>query len=515
MRYPPGMARTSPWLATLGLFALACSQAQPPEAKPVTQAFSDTGASRLGRRVEPAVAAHPGLAGIHGLPDPTDAFAARALLAVAAERTIDAQYYIWNDDATGQLLFEALWRAAGRGVRVRLLLDDNNTGGLDETLAALDAHPNLEVRLYNPLRHRRVRALSYVTDFGRLDRRMHNKSFTVDNQATVVGGRNVGDEYFGAGRGRFVYSDLDVLAVGPVVRDVSAAFDRYWNSESATPAAGLLPTAPPGAAERLEERFAAVRGSPEAVDYVEALRRTPLVADLLDDRLPLEWAEARLVCDDPAKTLDREGRSDLLLLPRMLELVGQPARELDLVSPYFVPTEHGTAVFEGLARAGVRVRVLTNSLAATTVASVHAGYAKRREALLRAGVRLFELEPSAGADPRGRVGSSSASLHAKTFAVDRERLFVGSFNFDPRSARLNTEMGLVIRSPVLASRLAGFFDTDLSSRAYEVRLSGDGRLYWIEGTPSGERRHDTEPGTGFWRRTTVRLLSILPMEGEL
>ena len=514
MRYPPGMARNSPWLATVGLVALACSRAQPPEAKPVTQALSDTGTTRLGRRVEPAVAAHPGQAGILGLPDPPGAFAARALLAAAAERTIDAQYYIWNGDATGHLLFEALWRAAGRGVRVRLLLDDNNTGGLDETLAALDAHPNLEVRLYNPLRHRRVRALSYVTDFGRLDRRMHNKSFTVDAQVTVIGGRNVGDEYFGAGRG-FVYGDLDVMAVGPVVLDVSAAFDRYWNSESATPAAGLLRPAPPGAAGRLEARFSAVRASPEAVEYRNAVRDAPLVTELLEDRLSLEWADARLVCDDPAKTLDREGRSDLLLLPRMLELAGRPARELDLVSPYFVPLEGGTAVFEGLARGGVRVRVLTNSLAATTVASVHAGYAKRREALLRAGVRLFELEPSAGAEPKGRVGSSSASLHAKTFAVDRERLFVGSFNFDPRSARLNTEMGLVIRSPVLAARLAAVFDTGLSSRAYEVRLSGEGRLYWVEHSASGEIRHDTEPGTGFWRRTAVRLLSILPIEGEL
>ena len=190
-----------------------------------------------------AASEHPGKAGIHALPDPLVAFSARVLLAEAAEKAIDTQYYIWHDDVSGNLLYEALWRAAGRGVRVRLLVDDNTTAGLDPTLAALDSHPSIEVRLYNPLTHRRVRALSYALSPRLLDRRMHNKSFTVDNQVTVVGGRNVGDEYFGAGQGA-VFSDLDVLAVGPVVRDVSAEFDLFWNSPSATPAAGLL--LPPG-----------------------------------------------------------------------------------------------------------------------------------------------------------------------------------------------------------------------------------------------------------------------------
>jgi putative cardiolipin synthase len=343
---------------------------------------------------------------------------------------------------------------------------------------------------------------------------MHNKSFTVDNQATIVGGRNVGNEYFGAGDG-VVFTDLDVVAVGPVVREVSGAFDRFWNSDSATPAGHLLRPAPADASERLEARFAAVRASASATRYVDALHRTELVAGLLEGRLTLEWAEARLVCDDPAKTLDREHRHDLLLLPLMLELVGRPAKELDLVSPYFVPGAGGTAVLQEVARRGVRVRILTNSLSATDVTAVHAGYAKRRVPLLQSGVRLFELERTEGAERNGGGGSSSASLHAKTFAVDRERLFVGSFNFDPRSAGLNTEMGLVIHSPALAGRLAGSFDTEVPSRAYEVRLSEDGRLTWIERTSQGERQYDTEPGTGFLRRAGVRLLSILPIEREL
>jgi len=503
-------------LALLAVLTLGCSRVPPPGARSTFLNAEEAAATRLGRSVGALVSEHPGAAGIHALSDPKEAFAARVLLAGEAEKTIDAQYYIWRGDTTGVLLFEALWSAAGRGVRVRLLVDDNNTAGLDETLAALDSHPNLEVRLYNPLTHRRVRALSYLLAPRRLNRRMHNKSFTVDNQATVVGGRNVGDEYFGAGDG-MVFTDLDVLAVGPVVREVSAEFDLYWNSESAVPAAGLLRPAGAEEVRRLESRFASVRADREAERYLLALRETTLVTELLGGRLALEWTGARVVCDDPRKTLDTQHRDDLLLLPRMLVLVGRPATRLDLVSPYFVPMAEGTASLEALARSGVGVRVLTNSLASTDVASVHAGYAKRRPALLQAGVRLFELKPSPAGSGDGQApgGSSSASLHAKTFAVDGARAFVGSFNFDPRSARLNTEMGLVIDSPTLARRMAEAFDSEVPLRAYEVKLTDDGRLYWIERTGSGERRYDTEPGTGFWRRASVRVLSILPIEREL
>ena len=349
-----------------------------------------------------------------------------------------------------------------------------------------------------------------------MNRRMHNKSFTVDHQATVVGGRNIGDEYFAAGPG-MAFKDLDVLAVGPVVSEVSKEFDRYWNSPSAVPAARLLPAAGAEEVRRLEARFASAKDEPDAQEYIRALHETTLVKNLQERRLDLEWGDARLVCDDPAKTLDTGRRDDLLLLPRMLELVGDPAQSLDLVSPYFVPMEGGTAVFQKLARRGVRVRVLTNSLAANDVAAVHAGYAKRREALLEAGVRVFELKraPGEAAEGAGFGGSSSASLHAKTFAVDSTKAFVGSFNFDPRSALLNTEMGLVIESPTLALRIHDWFDTRVPVLAYEVKRSGDGSLYWTEQTASGEKRHDTEPGAGFVLRTWVGFLSLLPIVREL
>jgi putative cardiolipin synthase len=246
-----------------------------------------------------------------------------------------------------------------------------------------------------------------------------------------------------------------------------------------------------------------------------AMRESDFVAELVARHLPLEWAAARLVSDDPAKALDRAAPSSRVG-PQLKESIGEPARNLDLVSSYFVPGQNGTEALSTLARHGVAVRVLTNSLEATDVAAVHAGYAKWRKPLLAAGVKLYELRRSWPQDvgPRlsGSLGSSGSSLHAKTFAVDGERVFVGSFNFDPRSARLNTEMGLVIDSPALARQLAATLDRSVADRAYEVRLAPDGALYWIERKQGVAIRHDAEPGAGFWRGIGVRILSWLPIE---
>jgi cardiolipin synthase C len=503
-------------LAVLAAISAGCASLPSPEGRTASSALDDTSQTQLGRVVAPVVAAHPGKTGIHPLLEPRDAFAARALLASAAAKSIDAQYYIWHGDTVGNLVFEALRQAAARGVRVRLLLDDMNTGGLDPVIAALDAHPEIEVRLYNPFTHRSARSLDFLSDFARVNRRMHNKSFTADNQVSVVGGRNIGNEYYGAGEGT-VFADLDVIAVGAAVRDVSRQFDLFWNSASAYPAANFVAAAAPA---DLDARFAATRASPDAVAYVEALRTAPLVRDLLAGRLSLEWTDARLVHDDPAKTLDTAARTDILLFPALVEAIGRPEKELDLVSPYFVPGDEGTEALAALARRGVKVRVLTNSLESSEANVVHAGYAKRREALLRAGVRLHELKATAGQKPHdGKAGmgsSSGAALHAKTFAVDARRIFVGSFNFDLRSALLNTEMGLVIGSPMLAGRLAEFFERSVPLVAYEVRLRAEGGgLEWIERTASGEKRHETEPGAGWFRRFAVEVLSALPIDWML
>jgi putative cardiolipin synthase len=478
--------------------------------------ITDTVATRLGKGVTPLVAAHPGVSGVYPVRDARDAFAARHLLATAAEKTLDVQYYIWRDDLSGTLLMKALVDAADRGVRVRLLLDDNNTSGLDDLLSAIDAHPGIEVRLFNPFAIRSPRVLAYLTDLPRLNRRMHNKSFTADDQVTIIGGRNVGDEYFGATDG-VLFSDLDVIGIGPVVHDVSKDFDRYWASESAYPAERLLASAGAAKIAELSAKAARVERDRAAVAYMDALRRSSFVSDALAGTLPFEWAVTRMISDPPAKVLGRADRKELLF-QRFGEIFGKPSKSIDLVSPYFVPGLEGVDLLGGWAQRGVKVRVLTNSLEATDVAVVHAGYAKRRKALLETGVALYEMRTTPSVPPAGRpspFGSSSASLHAKTFAVDRERIFVGSFNFDPRSAELNTEMGFVIDSPALARRMAEVFDKTVPMNAYEVRLSGSGDLVWLERHGQRMVRHRREPGAGFWKRIGVALSSALPIDSFL
>ena len=471
-------------------------------------------ATRLGQALAPRLEAHPDKSGIYALADPHDAFAARVLLARAAERTLDVQYYIWHGDVTGTLLLEELHAAADRGVRVRLLLDDNGTAGLDTELAALALHPQIEVRLFNPFSVRKPKWLGFITHFSRANRRMHNKSFTADSQASIVGGRNVGDEYFGATEG-ILFADLDVLSVGPIVGHVSTDFDRYWASDSAYPVEQIVPAVSEASLTQLSQTAALIERDAAAREYVEAVSQLDFIRLLLSGELQLEWADTRMVSDDPAKGLgetEREGK----LTYQLWQILGAPKSRVVLVSPYFVPTAAGVEAFTALADQGIDVRILTNSLDATDVAAVHAGYAKRRKALLKAGIQLFEmrrlsphLERNESAGP---FGSSGSSLHAKTFAVDGERMFVGSFNFDPRSAHLNTELGFVIDSPVLSERVHQAFEGAIPANAYEVRLDNKDRLYWVERLDDRQARHEQEPNSGFLRRSGVFLLSLLPIE---
>jgi putative cardiolipin synthase len=500
-------------MAAIAAITLGCTSLPDLDGRTRSVTVRATADTRLGRVVDSLVDAHATESGIVPLADGRDAFAARALLAGAADRTLDIQYYIWHADMSGMLLFDAVRQAADRGVRVRLLLDDNTTAGMDAILAALDSHPNIEVRLFNPFVYRRWRYLNYLTDFSRLNRRMHNKSFTADNQVTIIGGRNVGDEYFGAGQGP-LFVDLDVMAIGPVVNDVSTDFDRYWASTSSYPAGSVLAPASPKDLAGVTDHVQHVERDPAAAAYVQALARQPFVRDLLSRTLSFEWAATKMVSDDPTKGLGRAANGGLLT-DRLRQAIGAPTSELELVSPYFVPGSEGVDAFAAMAGRGVKVTILTNSLEATDVAAVHAGYAKRRKPLLDAGVKLFEMKRAASGvatHDRALTGSSASSLHAKTFSVDRMRVFVGSFNFDPRSEHLNTEMGFVIDSPELARRIADIFATGVPERSYEVRLSPSRELQWVERSGSGEVVHDVEPGTTVWQRAMVSLMSILPIE---
>ena len=501
--------RAHRWLpAALALLLSACSQLPPLQGRTESAAIPATADTRLGAALQPLLQANAGRSGIVPLADGQDAFAARVSLADAAQGSLDVQTYIWRNDITGGMLFAAMRRAADRGVRVRLLLDDINTGGLDPVLAALDAHPLIEVRLFNPFPNRTLRVLDYAADFARVNRRMHNKSFTADNQVTIVGGRNIGDEYFDVGAG-LLFVDLDVLAVGPVVGAVSSDFDRYWGSLSAYPLTQLLSAVTLAAGWQEPEPVE----SEAARTYRAAVARSRFVGDLVARQLRFEWAPVLMVSDDPAKVLGLAGREDLLWT-QLQRAMPPTTREVQLVSPYFVPTERGAAFFMDRAARGVQVSVLTNALEATDVPAVHAGYARWRKPLLEGGVRLYEMKrtgPPRASEAGPRAGSSSASLHAKTFAIDRQRIFVGSFNFDPRSARLNTELGFLIESPALAGAMADGFARQVPQRAYALRLEGE-RLQWLEQGPGGVRVHEEEPNAGWWTRLLVRILSLLPIE---
>lgn len=500
-------------LAALALAALGACSTLPRVAPAPSHYVEETGDTALARMLDPLLRARPGLNGVLPLADGRDALGMRLQLAETAERTLDAQYFIWHDDRAGTLLFDALRAAGDRGVRVRLLLDDANSLGLDGMLAALDAHPHIEVRVFNAFHQRGARFLGYLTEFGRLNRRMHNKSFTADNRATIVGGRNIGDEYFGSGDGE-LFGDFDVLAVGPVATAVSRQFDDYWNSPAAYPVSGFARSADP-LPRPLPELAAALRAQPDTARFLAEIDHARLARALAGDPALLRWMPASLVTDDAAKvTHPRPGR-DSRILREMADKIGPAKARVDIISPYFVPGKRGTLDLVELAKRGIEVRVLTNSLAATNHAVVHAGYLKRRRALLRAGVHLFEMQaehPEYTSHQRGFAASSGAVLHAKIFAVDRRWLFVGSYNVDPRSAHLNSEMGLILDDPQMAGAVGDAFDRNFADVAWEVQARDDSGLQWVDRSGGAERVLHVEPRTGLATRIGVRLVSLLPID---
>lgn len=473
--------------------------------------------SHLARQLASLQSAHPGKSGFFLLDDGIDALSARLLLSARAEQTIDAQYYFLLDDITSHVFLAGLLAAADRGVRVRLLLDDIQTKGYDRGMHALASHPNFEIRIFNPFARRKGRGIDFLIDFKRANRRMHNKSFTVDGVVTVVGGRNIGAEYFSA-RDDVNFTDLDIMGVGGVARDVGTAFDDFWNSDFAFPVAAIVepPAASDAGLAAFRERAAAAVEDFKRTRYAEALRRT-LLEQIHMNPSELEWADWLVVHDAPEKARrDGSGKKDALTEP-LAAAIADAHSELFLTSPYFVPLDRGVEVFRRLRDRGIDVVIWTNSLAATDVPAVHAGYAPYRKDLLEMGVQLYEARPDtrvAGAE-RGGMGSSSASLHAKWFTIDRARLFVGSFNWDPRSVHINTEMGILVESPDLARQLVDATLANFDRDSYRVYLSEKGRIRWTSEDAGRLVVFEREPGTSFRQRFTAGLLRLLPIRGQL
>jgi putative cardiolipin synthase len=500
-------------VVVLGLVLTACAGSLPEVERPATLAFADTAGTTFGQQAAGLTAAHPGKTGVHLLGSPRRAFATLLGLAAGAERSLDLQYYSWHDDETGWLLLEAVNAAADRGVRVRLLLDDLHTIGLDRALVALDAHPSIEIRLFNPFPARYMRLVDLVRDFTGSNQRMHNKAFIADNQVAVMGGRNIGDGYFGF-RSVIDFVDLDLLAVGPLVETVSAQFDDYWNSAYAYPAAAIIdPFVPPGDGY-LGRRFTRLHDKPGVAPYLASLDPAILAAPL--DALELHWGEARLVVDPPTKIAGDDAEAAARQgIRALVAAIGVPERRLDIVSAYVVMREDWIEVFGGLVDSGVELRILTNSLAGIDVMIAHSGHLARRRQLLLEGVEVWEMKPDAAdpylGEPATGPPGSGGSLHAKAAAIDGERLFVGSLNLDLRSAYLNTEMGVVIDNPELAQALHDVFDQRLAELAYRVTIAEDGSLVWTETTAEGEVRYETEPRVGPLRWFGAGIVALLPI----
>lgn len=467
--------------------------------------------SELGLRAVEAMDQHPGLTGVVPLADPVQALDSRLDLARRALASLDVMYYIWHADLSGLLLLDELRAAADRGVRVRLLLDDNGISGMDAMLAALNAHPNISIRLFNPSTVRNPKLAGYLLYPLRMNRRMHNKAFIVDGAVAIVGGRNIGNEYFAVGDAP-AYLDLDVIGVGEVVPQTAAVFDEYWNSTPVVELERLV--AGQGDPDALGDALASARAGPDAGRFAPD-ESTPSARMVRGTAVEMEWTRVEVVADDPAK-----GAGDIplkhLMISRLRAALGDVDQRLTMISAYFVPGRRGTEFFSALARQGHEVVIMTNAWQATDVPMVHAGYVKYRRDLLEAGVTLHELRPvegqPQGSEELGFLGSSGSSLHAKTFAIDDNRLFIGSLNFDPRSIYLNCEMGFLIASDTLArnSRLAV---ENLARRSFQPMLNADGDMFWQETERDGTLTlHPQEPGLRVIDRIAVYVLNVLPIE---
>jgi len=499
------------WLA-------GCSSLAPRPELPQQVAVATAQDTRLDQLIGAAEAEHPGQSGFRLVREGPEAFAIRSRTALAAGRSLDIQTYIWHDDVTGGYLAYRALEAADRGVKVRLLVDDMDARGKNYTFAALDAHPNIEVRMFNPFGSR-TGSLRFVFEamgsFSRINRRMHNKSWIVDNRIAVVGGRNLGDEYFGASD-EINFVDLDFAMVGPIVRDASAAFDRYWNSPAAYPLALLAPEATTAAAlASLRERAASRVVAAERERFAAELRKDDAVQRLLRGDWAMQWtSDYRFVADDPAKATGRKsglGGSDVLAV--LVPVMEDAKDQITVISPYFVPGKEGTKfMLEQVAR-GTEVRVLTNSLAANDVPMVYGGYSKTRPELLAGGVKLWELKPLPGSTPKkSAFGSSGASLHTKALAADSRRGFVGSYNLDPRSTSLNCEQGVFVEEATIARQLETLFDRETSTeRAWAVTRDDGGALRWSDGVQT----YDSSPEATGGQKFQAWIAKVLPLDSQL
>ncbi|MEB3754540.1 phospholipase D family protein [Acinetobacter sp. MD2(2019)] len=512
----------------LALNLSACNTLPKFQPQPLVHASDiNTSQTHLAKLIEPLETANPNLTGYHVLYDPLEAISARLDLINKAEKTLDLQYYIWDNDNIGALALHNIIQAADRGVKVRLLIDDNNAKKMEGIFLALDQHQNIQVKLYNPYRFRNFRAMDMLLDLKRINRRMHNKSFIVDHQVALIGGRNMSNQYYNASN-NYQFSDIDVLLVGQAVNDISTSFDDYWNDRYAYPVRQIVNS------QRHQLRYASLKQQLDAhykkitvQNYLNLANHSRDFDTWLNKSIEFDWVKAVVVKDSPNKIRDQATAPEYLNT-QLSQYVEKPQHNLDIISAYFVPEKNGTKMLSDLAKKGVEVRVLTNSFKANDVWLVHAFYSKYRPELLQSGVKLYEFLPTldnlalnpetpkiAKETKLSLKGLSRSSLHAKMMTIDDKQVFIGSFNLDPRSARLNTEIGVLLNSPSLASAIHTTMNNDLSKYSYQLQLSPQQNIQWLRTTPPPEQIYNKEPKMKWWQKAGLQFISWLPIEGMM
>ena len=477
------------------------------ENKPTSYAYGYQTQSKLSDYLTPETPKPANQSGFFPLVLGHDALLARLALIENAEKSLDLQYYIYRNDETSQLLTWRLFEAAERGVRVRLLLDDMQKRD-DKGLGYVNAHPNIEVRLFNPHQYRSSRAVAFLSDFDRLNRRMHNKSLTADSVTSIVGGRNIGNEYFSF-ESSVEFGDFDVLLYGNTVQEIDTQFDEYWNSDFAIPMEWISQPDSHITQHDVDEWLESSQIDRKFSSGIYDFTELPFYRDMQNNDMPLYWGEAHLLYDDPSK-ISGEGST---LVDSLSTLLREVEESLVLISPYFVPTETGTQELVDAAQSGKEVIIITNSLASNDVFAVHGWYAKYRQALVEGGVKLWEVKSSANNESNwSMTGSSRSSLHAKAMLLDKDTLFVGSMNWDPRSALLNTEMAVIIEQPEYVGESYQELHKKLEQNAYQVVIE-DGDVAWRD--HKADITYYTEPHASVWRRMGAWISGILPIEDQL
>jgi cardiolipin synthase C len=500
--------------------------------RPESVALANPEQTKLGQLLEPGAREHPGMSGFRLIASGVACFRARMEMAALAEKALDVQYFAIQSDDTGRLFIEGLLDAADRGVRVRILLDDSNAVGQDAEIGAVTAHPNIELRVFNPFSYRGPLEFMRVAEFAlnerRLNYRMHNKLFVVDNAIALTGGRNVGDAYFAASETR-EFGDYDLLIGGPMVRRLSGSFDAFWNSQLAVPLENLVLFKPTKARlDAYRESLRIHHAKMEGGVYTRPITDGGPVANILSGRRALIWARGEAIYDSPEKAkLDSGEKAGQLLRDRVDRAAEAVRSEFLLVSPYLVPGDEGMRVLTGLRARKVRVRVLTNSLQSTDAPVTFSAYNRYRVPMLESGIELYEVRPHLGAPNMpggGSLKSSSATpfaLHAKVFVFDRRQVFVGSMNYDERSRRLNTELGVLIESPDLANEVAERFEAVAQpANSYVLSLGPPGAMgkrpvLWRTEENGRPIVYDDEPGADVFRRFRIEALSLVPLESQL